>query len=168
MFRDWRVFLGVGFLVFVVVLIVIVNARELGEDARRRFTASLDGTVVSIGEDYYTCEHHLRMEDPCDPDVYFSARDPKRDGVLRFTIIDKQKVPAGHSEGLRESRPPARALAWPHGRVGSTGRDAAIDEEPAWAKAHPTSCGTRSHGSRATSHGSREESKAHHSRLHAG
>jgi len=54
MFRDWRVFLGVGFLVFVVVLIVIVNARELGEDARRRFTASLDGTVVSIGEDYYT------------------------------------------------------------------------------------------------------------------
>ena len=96
MFRDWRVFLGVGFLVFVVVLIVIVNARELGEDARRRFTASLDGTVVSIGEDYYTCEHHLRMEDPCDPDVYFSARDPKRDGVLRFTIIDKQKVPAGH------------------------------------------------------------------------
>ncbi|MBN2129730.1 MAG: hypothetical protein JW741_09545 [Sedimentisphaerales bacterium] len=56
----------------------------------------IGGGVVSIGEAYYSCEHHLRMEDACNPEAYFSARDPKRDGVLRFTVIDKQKVPAGH------------------------------------------------------------------------
>ena len=86
----------IGFCVFVIILIVIVNAREAKDTSNREFKTLIDGSNVFIGYDFYTYEHQLRMEDPNDSEVKLLAMDPKRDDKLRFTIINREKVPAGH------------------------------------------------------------------------
>jgi hypothetical protein len=86
----------IGFSVFVIILIVIVNAREARDTENREFKTLIDGSNVFIGYDFYTYEHQLRMEDPNDSEVKLLAMDPKRDEKLRFTIINREKVPAGH------------------------------------------------------------------------
>ncbi len=91
-----RNYLMIGFSVFVIILIVIVNAREARDTESREFKTLIDGSNVFIGYDFYTYEHQLRMEDPNDSEVKLLAMDPKRDEKLRFTVINREKVPAGH------------------------------------------------------------------------
>lgn len=86
----------IGFSVFVIILIVIVNAREARDTENREFRTLIDGINVFVGYDFYTYEHQLRMEDPNDSEVKLLAMDPKRDDKLRFAIINREKVPAGH------------------------------------------------------------------------
>jgi hypothetical protein len=86
----------IGFCVFVIILIVIVNAKEARETGNREFKTLIDGSTVCIGYDFYAYEHQLRMEDPNDPEVKLMAIDPKRDGKLRFTVINRENVPDGH------------------------------------------------------------------------
>jgi len=86
----------IGFALVVVILIILVNAKEIAENKGRVFETEIDGMVVRIGEESYTYEHHLRVQDPNDFEVYFLAKDTKPDEELRFTVIDKENVPAGH------------------------------------------------------------------------
>ncbi len=94
-----RNILMIGFCVFVIILIVIVNAREARETQDREFKTLIDGSTVYIGYDFHTCEHQLRMEDPNDSEVTLLVMDPERDEELRFTIINRENVPEGHFLG---------------------------------------------------------------------
>ena len=84
------------FLIFVIILIFVVNAKENRETKNREFKTLIDGSTVCIGYDFYTYEHQLRMEDPNNPEIYLLAMDPNRDGELKFTLINREKVPAEH------------------------------------------------------------------------
>jgi len=86
----------IGFSLFVVILIVIVNAKEARDKKNREFRTLIDGSTVCVGYEFYTYEHQLRMEDPNDPEIHLLAMDPKRDEKLGFTIINREKVPEGH------------------------------------------------------------------------
>ena len=88
--------LMIGFCVIVAVLIVIVNTREVSDTEFREFKTEIDGSIVSVGYDFYTYEHQLKMEDPNDSEIYLLAMDPKRDEKLGFTIINRENVPNNH------------------------------------------------------------------------
>lgn len=91
-----RNILMIGFCVIVIILIIIVNAREARDTENREFKTQIDGSTVYIGYDFYTYEHQLKMEDPNDPEIYLLAMDPKRDEKLSFAIINRENVPEGH------------------------------------------------------------------------
>lgn len=84
------------FFIFVVVLIVHVNAKEIGITEKREFKALIDESIVYIGYEFYTYEHYLKMQDPNNPEISFTAMDSKRDGKLRLTIINRENLPSGH------------------------------------------------------------------------
>lgn len=96
MLKRIRNILMIGFFLFVVILIVIVNVKQSRDDEKREFRTLIDGSTVCVGYEFYTYEHQLRMEDPNDPEIHLFAMDPKRDEKLRFTIINREKVPEGH------------------------------------------------------------------------
>ncbi len=91
-----RNILMIGFCVIVLVLIIIVNAREASETEEREFKTTIEGSTVYIGHDFYTYEHQLKMQDPNDPEIYLLVMDPKRDEKLNFTILNRENVPADH------------------------------------------------------------------------
>lgn len=96
MLKRTRDVLMIGLFLFVVILIVIANAKQLRDAENREFRTLIDGSTVCVGYEFYTYEHQLRMEDPNDPEIYLLTMDPKRDEELRFTIINREKVPEGH------------------------------------------------------------------------
>ncbi|MCP4263873.1 MAG: hypothetical protein GY774_41155, partial [Planctomycetes bacterium] len=63
---------------------------------KREFKTLIDESVVYIGYEFYTYEHHLKMQDPNNSEIFFLAMDPKGDEELRFTIINRENIPKGH------------------------------------------------------------------------